>query len=386
MLYQGKATPEDFIVKEILTHQPNGKGDVFFVLFEKTNKNTMDIVQEICTHFWIKRNDIGIAWLKDKVGITQQRMSIHKERLHQMGGQQKLLSFLKTVVKVIETNRWNEALKVGWNKGNAFIIRLRALPKLYNHPQKNSIEKLIRERLEDMKTEWFPNCFWQQRFWKWDKNFKRAQEILKNIWNETDVFEIRFKLQAYASMFFNDYTLSRRLTKKKLVQGDIVVDRYHAAGIKLGVYEKDQIKCFEYETEKNMHKADAYFFPESYTKTIPYVAKTRIPTGPMVGTNLLLPPKDSPAYKLDRKLLQIIDFFKQGIHMAEKYNLFWIRRPLRVIPENLTYKRDHHDIILSFNLPTGSYATVMLWFLFDTIDYATCLENKRTIPNTLTKV
>lgn len=209
---------------------------------------------------------------------------------------------------------------------------------------------------------------------------------MKNISTMTDQFEIKFKLQAYASMFFNDYTLSRWMTKKRLVEGDIVMDKYHGFGANVGVYEKGNIKCFNYETEKNLHKEDIYFSPENYTNTIPYVAKTWIPTGPILGINLLLPPKDSQAYKLDRKLLQITDFLHQGILMSKKYNLFGVRRPLWAIPENLTYKREKDDIILSFDLPTGSYATVLLGFLFDGIDHATCLENKLTIPNTLPKV
>lgn len=385
MLYQFKAKPEDFIVKELLWFEPKGSWEVFFVLFEKKNKNTMDIVNDICKNFWWKRNDIGIAGLKDKIGITQQWISVRWQKLKQIWWSHKFLWFLKRYSKILKTTRHNDLLRVGEHWGNTFTIRLRALPKLMRHEHKKSIERLVTERLEEIKKEWFPNCFGQQRFGKWGRNFKRAQEILQHISNETDQFEIKFKLQAYASMFFNDYTLSRRLTKKKLVQGDIMIDKYHGFWVKVGVYEKDEINLFDYEECKNNHKTENYFFPEKYTTTVKYSAKTRVPTGPILWFNLLLPPKDSVAYKLDRKLLEITKFLKQGILMSKKYNLFGVRRPLWVMPEHLTYKRDKDDIILSFDLPTGSYATVLLGFLFDKIDYKTCLENKRTIPNTLHK-
>lgn len=64
----------------------------------------------------------------------------------------------------MQTTWHNDLLRVGEHGGNTFTIRLRALPKLLRHPHKNSIEKLLREKLEDMKTEGFPNCFGQQRF------------------------------------------------------------------------------------------------------------------------------------------------------------------------------------------------------------------------------
>lgn len=48
-LFSFKQKSQDFIVTEILPFTLAGKGDVFFVLFEKRNLNTMDVVNHICS-------------------------------------------------------------------------------------------------------------------------------------------------------------------------------------------------------------------------------------------------------------------------------------------------------------------------------------------------
>ncbi|MBQ2599863.1 tRNA pseudouridine(13) synthase TruD [bacterium] len=46
---------------------------------------------------------------------------------------------------------------------------------------------------------------------------------------------------------------------------------------------------------------------------------------------------------------------------AKKYNIYGFRRPLWTKPKNLKYERNENDdLILSFSLPTGSYATIFL--------------------------
>ena len=46
---------------------------------------------------------------------------------------------------------------------------------------------------------------------------------------------------------------------------------------------------------------------------------------------------------------------------AKKYNIYGFRRPLWTKPKNLKYERnENNDLILSFSLPTGSYATIFL--------------------------
>jgi tRNA pseudouridine13 synthase len=81
MLYQFKQQPEDFIVEEILPVLPSGKGEVFFVYFEKRNLTTMEVLEHLQRQLSLTREDLGIAGLKDKAGITRQRISIFHSAL-----------------------------------------------------------------------------------------------------------------------------------------------------------------------------------------------------------------------------------------------------------------------------------------------------------------
>ena len=84
MLYQCKQQPEDFVVEEVLPSLPSGKGEVFYVFFEKKNLTTMEVIahlQRVCS---LSREELGIAGLKDKAGITRQWISIFKSRLERV--------------------------------------------------------------------------------------------------------------------------------------------------------------------------------------------------------------------------------------------------------------------------------------------------------------
>lgn len=80
-LFSFKQKSQDFIVQEELPFVLSGRGDVFFVLFEKRNLNTMDVVNHLCNAFGISRLTLGIAGLKDKRAITRQRICIYKSAL-----------------------------------------------------------------------------------------------------------------------------------------------------------------------------------------------------------------------------------------------------------------------------------------------------------------
>ena len=53
-------------------------------------------------------------------------------------------------------------------------------------------------------------------------------------------------LQAYASMYFNEYAMMRWEKGLHLLEGDIVVDRYYAKGAKSGIYAHQEVQLFDY--------------------------------------------------------------------------------------------------------------------------------------------
>lgn len=383
MLFQFKTKPEDFIVKEELWFKPSGKWDVFFVRFQKKEINTMDIVQHLCYGMKLERKELGIAGLKDKNWITEQWISIYKKVLNRIWWEEKFLQVLWQKATILETTWHNEPLAVWKNAWNYFKIRLEAKKEVT--PE---IKEKIESNIQKILKNWFPNCFWKQRFGKWYRNFYRAKDVFE--WRvsttnntKTDDFEIRFKLQAYASMYFNEYTIKRRQKWQIFLWWDIMVNSNNYE-TKVWIYNEWKVWLFNYEkckTEFEWKDLIQPYYLSGETIDITKDNQWWQPTWPMLGFNLLTPPLDTKSRIKDNELLQETDFENLWIKTAKKYNIYGFRRPLRTKPKNLKYKRnENNDLILSFSLPTGSYATIFLWTVLDWIDDKTIIENGLEIP------
>jgi len=374
----------------------------------------MDIVQHLCYGMRLERKELGIAGLKDKNWVTEQRISIYKKVLNRIWWEKKFLEVLWQKTTILETARHNEPLAVWKNTGNYFKIRLEAKKEIT--PE---IKEKIESNIQKILKNWFPNCFWKQRFWKWYRNFYRAKEIFENRMSsflkegdhevmedflpnsvqkilspsdssfkkernsKTDDFEIRFKLQAYASMYFNEYTIKRRQKWQIFLWGDIMVNSNNFE-TKVWIYNEWKVWLFNYEKCKQEFEWKDLIQPyylSGETIDITKDSQWRQPTWPMLGFNLLTPPLDTKARIKDNELLQETDFENLWIKTAKKYNIYWFRRPLWTKPKNLKYERNkNNDLLLSFSLPTGSYATIFLWTVLDWIDDKTIIENWLEIP------
>ena len=399
MLFQFKSKPEDFIVKEELWFNLSGKGDVFFVNFQKTQENTMDIIQHLCYWLRLERKELWIAGLKDKNWITEQRISIYKKVLNRIGWEEKFLSILWEKTKILSTTRHWEPLAVWKNAWNYFKIKLEAKSQI-----SDEIKNKIETNIQKIQKNGFPNCFGKQRFGKGYRNFYRSKEIFEKIsplikggredlntkTTHSDDFEIRFKLQAYASMYFNEYAINRRRKWQMFLGWDIMVNKNSAFGTKVWIYKEWKIILFNYEKCKKEFEWKNLIQPYYISwETIDLKNWNNewTATWPMLGFNMLTPPLDSKSYFRDLELLQETDYENLWINTAKKYNIYGFRRPLWTIPKNLKYFREENkkdkfkqDLIFSFSLPTGSYATIFLWTIFDWIDEKTIIENGLEIP------
>ncbi|USN54633.1 MAG: tRNA pseudouridine(13) synthase TruD [Candidatus Peribacteria bacterium] len=66
MSFRFKQTSFDFYVSENLPFKLSGKGDAFYVYFEKRNMTTHEVITFLHNRFGLSRQSIGIAGLKDK--------------------------------------------------------------------------------------------------------------------------------------------------------------------------------------------------------------------------------------------------------------------------------------------------------------------------------
>ena len=386
MLFQIKSKPEDFIVEEVLWEWvPSWKWDFLYVFFEKENLTTMDIVDELTKNFHLQRDEIGIAWLKDKAWITRQWISISQRSLSKTWWEESFIQTLWKKVRILKKSYNEFWLKIASNQWNRFEIRLCArqnISKEIKNQIENNVEKIIEK--------WFPNCFGMQRFGKWKKNFYEAKDHLKALaqeynekWKlkEADLpYHLRFLLQAYTSMHFNEYVLNRWEKWLFLLQWDILVDRFNSNWVKTAVYNSQKIYKFDYQKLKK-EKSDLNFFePDISNKWDDFDANKRFSTWPMLWRNLLLPSEWTKARVRDNQLLQLAEFDEWMQQVCKIYNLWWVRRVLFIKVPDLKFEWDNDDIKLEFFLPTGSYATTLVSFILQWIDHLTLKDNSLLIP------
>jgi len=374
MYFSFKTTPDDFIVKEILDFDLDWIWDFFYILFEKRSTNTMDIINSICKEFNIKREDLWIAWLKDKDGITQQWMSISKKTLNYCWWQSKLLFFLQNITSIIQTWRHPSPLAVWKNKGNHFAIRLR---KKSNLPEnlKNSLEK----NLVDSGSLWFPNVYWYQRFWKWNKNYKSVLKIFS--WEEKipQNYEVKFKFQVFWSLWFNEYVMKRWEENKILLDWDIMVNWWNAFWTKIASLSNNKLQHFDYRKEKEDIIWKPFWEPKNPLWESDYTPWIWIPTGPVLWTEQLLCKTWTQGRIYDNYLLKTSKFLEWWDKIFKQFKIYWYRRPLLTIPQNLKWFRDNWDLILNFFLPTWCYASSFLAFILKDIDPKWCESNNLKI-------
>jgi tRNA pseudouridine13 synthase len=70
-----KQIPEDFVVKE-LSNVEISEGNYSYFRLKKVNRNTLDVVQQLARKLKIKEKKIGFAGSKDKHAVTEQVISV----------------------------------------------------------------------------------------------------------------------------------------------------------------------------------------------------------------------------------------------------------------------------------------------------------------------
>lgn len=375
MYFAFKDHYEDFIVEEKLDYTPNGIWDAWHLFIEKKGINTMDIISHLTSNLPLKREDIGIAGLKDKEGITRQRITIYKKKIKSCWGENAILSLLREKCTILKQS-WHESPLMVWkNIGNSFKIRLRKRETL--SPE---LKHQLEANLEKSKKDWFPNVFGFQRFGKGNKNFKKADKIFQEGINHPDTYEVKFKLQSWGSMRFNEYAMQRREKGKHLMEWDILINSHNGFWAQVAYYQERKLHHFDYRKCKDQHQKSDFFSPDFETFTTDYNPERRRVTGPVLGWNQLLPPAWSKASFFDQEIIKKSWFLTGGIAISKKYHLYGFRRALVIKPENLERERDNQDLILSFSLPTGSYASSFLAHILKNIDLKGCISNWLTIP------
>lgn len=361
MLFSFKQKSQDFIVEETIPFKLRGKGDAFFVYFEKRNLTTMEVIDYLCKRLGISRMTLGFAGLKDKDAITRQWVSIYKSALQKMWWEKVFLEALSDITRVIETNRHDKPIWMTSEIKNTFYIRLRSLKKL------SQIERQkTEETMSNLFEEWFPNVFGNQRFGIEGRNWRQWKQLLDGELKMKEKFDVKFKLQSYASRLFNQYVMSRIKTKWDLIDGEIV--EIEESGSKSLAYYDAQKNVLQLFDNKNLGK-DFFSYPSNLWKTIAYTPNIKVYiTGPILGFDLLMPMVSSQAGKIEKELLTKNWLSENNLKLFKDNKIFWLRRRIRTWPQKAKFNFEWDDLLIEFTLDSGVYASVLIDKLLASFD------------------
>lgn len=169
-----KERPEDFLVEELPAYQPSGQGEHLFLYIEKRQQTTSDVIRRITRAWNVDRGDIGYAGLKDKQAVTRQHLSI---RLPDPSRDAELLARLAdTPVKVLWAQRHVNKIRRGHLAGNRFVIRIRQVEPTAVIRTKQVLDRLAQQGV--------PNFVGDQRFGFRQTNHLAGRALLLGRWQE----------------------------------------------------------------------------------------------------------------------------------------------------------------------------------------------------------
>jgi tRNA pseudouridine13 synthase len=391
---QIKRHVEDFIVNEVPLYEYEGVGTHCYIQIEKRGISTMETAKQIARALGRKTFDIGYAGLKDTRAVATQWFSVE----HLESARARALDIPH--LKIVGMSRHRNKLKVGHLAGNAFVLKVR-------NDEWNRAGASLDEPRKNAEAIWavmsrrgVPNFFGPQRFGNRKDNHllglalvkDQPQEFANRFLGDPDttidhgavltarqlyakgkleeaiaewpghlndqrralvamargknnprraVMAVDLKLKqllvsALQSAMFNEVLTKRMDSFDRVLAGDLC-------------WKHDNGACFAVPPDSDLPveqaRADAHEIS---------------PSGPMFG-HRMTEPTDEPQ-KIEQGVLE--QFGLTAESFAGPAGSHGGRRALRFFPKDVTIETGGDSrgpyLQLSFTLPSGSYATVVL--------------------------
>lgn len=312
-----RSAPEDFRVEEILGYEADGEGEHALLWVEKREANTDWVARELARFAGVSPVNVGYAGLKDRHAVTRQAFTV------QLPGKADpdWSGFPHAEVKVLCSARHKRKLKRGALRGNRFVLVLRDVQG--DRARAEAVLQAIAAR-------GVPNYFGEQRFGREGGNVAQARAMFAG--RRVDRDKRSILLSAARSHIFNCVLAARveRGAWDQPLSGEI----WSLAGSR------------------------SWFGPEPFDDTLAArLTQGDIhPSGPLWGQGE--PPSTALAGELERAIAAEHSQLAEGLAAARMEQE---RRPLRLLPKAMCWRwLDQAALELSFELPAGAYATVVV--------------------------
>jgi tRNA pseudouridine13 synthase len=189
-----KQLNEDFIVTELPLQLPFGEGEHIWLDIEKNGANTAFVAQQLAEAAGVQERDVGYAGLKDRWAITRQWFSIYLPS-GKAGETPDLTQLQHPEFKVLSQSRHVKKLRPGDLQGNRFRIVLREV-----RGDRDAIEA----NLKAVAAQGVPNYFGAQRFGFEGGNVEQGRAMLAREIRVRNPKKKGIYLSAVRSFVFNE--------------------------------------------------------------------------------------------------------------------------------------------------------------------------------------
>jgi tRNA pseudouridine13 synthase len=323
-----KVFPEDFEVEEIPAYPPSGQGDYLYLWVEKRGMGAEYFVRQIARRLDVPIGEVGTAGLKDRHAVTRQMVSAPiraESRLAQLDGDD---------MRLLNVSRHGNKLKPGHLHGNRFRILVRDVAP--------AADEVLAPVLDRLRGQGMPNFYGSQRFGHDGETVLMGMALLRGEppptlpaggrSNLRSPFLRKLALSAGQAALFND-SLARRMADgllRRVLPGDVMM-KWPFGGIFVAE-----------EMEREQARFDA---------------RETVTAGPMFGRKMF--PAAGEAAAREAVVLQEAGLTPEAFRGFGKL-LSGTRRHNLIYFDDLTAAREAEGVRLSFTLPAGSYATVLL--------------------------
>lgn len=388
-----KERPEDFLVEEEPLYQPTGNGEHLMLFVEKRNQTTTDVARRLAQMFGVRPRQVGFAGLKDKHAVTRQHFTIHQPDTDKRD--KGISRFEFTPFKLLWAEPHQNKLRIGHLAGNRFVIRIRGV-------QPASVLSAHRSLLK-LEAEGVPNFVGQQRFGARKVNHLIGHAILTGDFQEAVALllgrptpddssamqeargrfeqgDYRGALELWPHFLRHDRQVldglrQGRSAEQVIRQMDEQARHFMVCALQAAVFNRVLARRLKAGLFHRLVAGDiagfdgkrAVFRVDEPTAELENGPEGRVqslevsPTGPMWGPEMM-----QAQGQVGRWELEGLAEFGVNLDMLNQSDLAatGTRRPLRIRMRNpdISGGADEHGplVRLSFDLPRGSFATMVL--------------------------
>ncbi|MFL5327528.1 MAG: tRNA pseudouridine(13) synthase TruD [Gemmataceae bacterium] len=309
---------DDFEVEEIPAYEPCGTGEHLYLWIEKRDMGAEFFARQIAQRLGIRSGDIGTAGMKDRQAVTRQWVSVPamaEANLSKLEGDG---------IQVLTISRHTNKLRPGHLRGNRFRVLIREPVAAQN----------AQAIIEVIAQNGLPNFYGEQRFGHDGETSKLGFDLLHGrSTGRVNPFLRKLALSAAQSALFNDY-LSWRMSDgllRSVLPGEVLA-KWPAGGM---------------------------FVSTEATVDQPRLeAREIVPAGPMFGGAKMFAAADVAAER-ESAVLAAAELTPASFHGFGSL-MQGTRRHNFVYVDDLVCNIDPEGLRVTFTLPSGSYATVLL--------------------------